>query len=85
MRSRALARAVPHDGFNDYEFLMWRLLSHGADPIPSGVSFLKELLEGKICILLTLLGAYACTHRYRWAYAGVNFCVCMRTHVRAQV
>lgn len=42
-----LARAWPHDGFTDYNFLMWGLLSHVADPIPSAVCFLKELREGE--------------------------------------
>lgn len=63
--SHALARAAPHDGFNDYNLLMWGLLSHVADPIPSGVSFLEEMLGGKLCIVFMLGGVCACTHRYR--------------------
>ena len=45
--SSGLARAWPHDGFTDYNFLMWGLLCHVADPIPSGVSCWKELREGQ--------------------------------------
>lgn len=45
--SSGLARAWPHDGFTDYNFLMWGLLSHVADPIPSGVCSWKELREGQ--------------------------------------
>lgn len=44
---RGLARAWPHDGFTEYDFLMWGLLRPAADSIPSGVRFLKELREGK--------------------------------------
>lgn len=71
-RSRALARAVPHDGFSDYDFLMWRLLSHVADPGPSGVSLSTELLEGKICIVLMPARVYACTHRYKRRHTCVK-------------
>lgn len=71
-RSCALARAAPHDGFSDYDFLMWGLLSHVADAIPSAVCFLKELLEGEICT--PPLPAGACSHARVW--------VCVHTQVR---
>lgn len=55
-RNGGPARATPHDGFNDYGFLMWRLPSGAADPVPSAVSFFRELPEGKIYVLLMLVG-----------------------------
>lgn len=42
-----LARAWPHDGFTDYDFLMWGPLGPEADSIPSGVCSVEALREGK--------------------------------------
>lgn len=82
MRSYALARAAPHDGFSDYDFLTWGLLSHVADPVPSGVSFFQELLGGKMCKLLMLVGVCVCIYTGTGVYTDVNLlCVHVRTRV----
>lgn len=76
MRSHALARAAPHDGFNDYDFLMWGLLSHVTDPVPSGVSSLKGLLEGKYCTHLMPVNVYVHTQAYGHVHRCKSLCGC---------
>lgn len=58
------------------------LLSHLADPIPSGVSLLKGLLEGKACILLMMVGEGVHEHTGTDVYTGVNLgmCGCVGEH-----
>ena len=74
-----------HDGFIDYDFLMCGLLSRVADPIPSGVFFFKELLEGKLCILLILVGVCVYMHRHRCVHRCEPGCVCVCAHVHLDV
>lgn len=86
MRNGGPAKATPHDGFSDHDFLMWGLLSGVADPVPSAVSFLRELLEGKIRILLMLDYEQECVvyiYRHRCAdrcEPGCVWCACARVH-----
>lgn len=86
MRNGGPAKATPHDGFNDYDFLMWGLFSGAADPVPSAVSFFRELLERKICILLMLEYEQECVvyiHRHRCAHRcepGCVGCACAHVH-----